>query len=170
MSALDRLRGAWSRQHEVYARDAEDERPLEGYAAAMAAFAVLSTGAAALAHREPALGTRDLVVLGAATHAVARIVAKDAVTSPLRAPFTRYAGPAGPGEVREEVRGEGARHAFGELLTCPFCLSPWVATALLTVRAVQPALGRHVTSVFAAVSVADLLQLAHGMLEQQAEG
>ena len=49
-------------------------------------------------------------------------------TSPLRAPFTRYEGTAGPAEVMEEVRSTGGlRHSIGELITCPFCLDVWIS-------------------------------------------
>ena len=49
------------------------------------------------------------------------------MTSPLRAPFTRFEGASGHAEVAEEVREHGGvKHAVGELLTCPFCLAQWV--------------------------------------------
>lgn len=158
-------------QKAAYAVGADDERPLGGYTAAMAGFAALTAGLGLVSARRRgrAPTTRDLVAVGMATHKISRIISKDAVTSPLRAPFTRYAGPAGPGEVREEVRGHGARHAVGELLTCPFCLSPWVATGLVGGLSVAPHLTRQLTAVFGAVTVADLLQLGYAVLERRAE-
>ena len=74
----------------------------------------------------------DVVLLSIATHKLSRLLSKDAVTSPLRAPFTRYDHPIGSGEVTEQVRDQGSstRHAVGELLSCPFCLAVWVATGL----------------------------------------
>ena len=42
-----------------------------------------------------------IVTLG--KHKLARTVSRDAVTSPLRAPFTRYVGRGGPAEVHEET-------------------------------------------------------------------
>ncbi|MFA1547804.1 DUF1360 domain-containing protein [Actinomadura chokoriensis] len=77
----------------------------------------------------PAIGLTDLALMTITTHKVARLIAKDPVTSPLRAPFTRHSGTAGPSELAEEVRGRGVRHAVGELITCPFCTAQWVATA-----------------------------------------
>lgn len=157
-------------QRVAYAATAEDERPLGGYAAAMAVFtAVTALSAASARQGRGAPSARDLLTVGLATHKLARIISKDAVTSPLRAPFTRYAGPAGPGEVREEVRGHGVRHAVGELLTCPFCLSPWVASGLLAGLNLAPRLTRHVTAVFSAVTVADVLQMAYAALERRAQ-
>ncbi|MEV0803215.1 DUF1360 domain-containing protein [Kribbella sp. NPDC050281] len=71
----------------------------------------------------------DDVIVTAGTHKLARLAAKDAVTSRLRMPFTRYQDTGGPSEVMEEVREDGVlRHAIGELLTCPFCLSLCIAT------------------------------------------
>jgi hypothetical protein len=49
----------------------------------------------------------DLILLGVATHKLSRIITKDRVTSPLRAPFTEYIEPAGESEVKEKVRGRG---------------------------------------------------------------
>jgi uncharacterized protein DUF1360 len=39
--------------------------------------------------------------------------AKDPVTSPIRAPFTRCGGVSGPSEPAEEMRGTGVGHALG---------------------------------------------------------
>src|SRR5436309_6856093 len=71
----------------------------------------------------------ELLLMTVGTHKLARLVSKDAITSPLRMPFTRYRESGGPAEVMEEVREHGQlRHAAGELLSCPFCLAVWVAT------------------------------------------
>lgn len=169
---MSKLLEAARRTQREYAADAEDDRPLAGYLVAMGVFSTLTAAVTALGARrgpEHPITTRDLVMLGVATHKLARIVTKDAVSSPLRAPFTRYVGPGGPGEVSEEVRGHGVQHAFGELLTCPFCLSPWVATSLLAGLGLAPRTTRHAMTVFTAVSVADLLQLVHAALTSHAE-
>ena len=70
------------------------------------------------------------------------------MTSPLRAPFTRFEGPQGNAELAEEVRGSGARKAVGELVTCPFCLGPWVATALTAGLTFAPGVARPAMGVF----------------------
>jgi hypothetical protein len=56
---------------------------------------------------------------------------------------------AGEGQVKEEVVGEGWRHAVGALITCPFCVAPWVATALVVGTIATPALTNGVVSVSA---------------------
>jgi hypothetical protein len=55
------------------------------------------------------IGPGDLALMTAATHKAARLLAKDRVTSTARAPFTRFEGDAGPGQVSEAARGRGPR-------------------------------------------------------------
>ncbi len=76
------------------------------------------------------VGVGDLVLMGVATHKLSRLITKDRVTSFARAPFTRYEEPAGHGEIEEHARGTGMRRAVGQLLTCPYCISQWVAGGL----------------------------------------
>ena len=66
-------------------------------------------------------------MLGIATHKLSRLITKDWVTSPFRAPFTKFKEADGVGEVTEEARGTGMQQAIGELVTCPWCVGPWVA-------------------------------------------
>ena len=108
----------------------------------------------------------DLGLLAVATHKVSRQLAKDPVTSPLRAPFTRYSGTSGESEVAEEVRGSGPRKAVGELVTCPFCLDQWVATAGIFGLIVAPRPTRAAASIFAVLAGADVLQFAYARLEE----
>src|SRR5690606_8159414 len=96
---------------------------------------------------------QDIALVALATHKLSRLVSKDPVTSPLRAPFTRFRGVSGPSELREEVRGHGSRHAVGELLTCPFCLSQWIATGFVFGLVVAPRPTRLVTSLYSALAV-----------------
>ncbi|HVM65868.1 MAG TPA: DUF1360 domain-containing protein [Acidimicrobiales bacterium] len=150
------------------------ERPLGFYAGAIGAYAVFVSGAAALLHRRrvplpPRLGAADLALLAVATQQLSRTVAKDTVASPLRAPFTRFAGRAGPGEVNEDVVAEGWAHGAGELLTCPFCLSQWIATSFVLGMVVAPRATRLVASVLALRAGADALQFAYAALESAVE-
>jgi len=136
---------------EGYGDEAPDDRPLGAYAGlgalfsvefALFLYAVRRTGRT-LPERVEA---RDLLLLGVATHKIARIMTKEMITSPLRAPFTRYQKPAGAGEINESTRGTGLRHAIGELLTCPFCFAVWVASyphLWLRVRAARHAPDRR---------------------------
>jgi hypothetical protein len=69
------------------------------------------------------IDARDIVLLGMATHKLSLVGSQDAITSPLRAPFTELEEKKGPKKVEEKPRGEGLRRSVGELLTCQFCLA-----------------------------------------------
>ncbi len=146
------------------------DRPLGGYLTTMGAYsAVLGAlaGAAVISGRDiPAggLSPYEVLLAAAATHKISRVITKDPVTSPLRAPFTSYDGTAGPAELSEEVRGHGARKTVGELVTCPFCTSVWVATGLTAGMVFAPKVTRLVMSAFSALAGADILQFAHAWL------
>lgn len=147
-------------------------RPLRGYLGLLGAYGALVTGMGAVVARRGVperIETSDLALMSVATHKVARLIAKDPVTSPLRAPFARFSGPSGtPAEVSEDVRGDGGRHAVGELVTCPFCLGQWVATGFAFGFAVAPRPTRIVASVFTALTVSDFLQLAYAAASRAA--
>ncbi len=144
-----------------YARDAEREIPLAGYALLMGAFGAAFTPLLLRAAARGALPRRipagDMVLLGVATHKLTRILTRDWVTSPLRAPFTRYVKTEGAGEVTEEGRGRGLRRAVGDLVTCPFCSGPWVASTLTALWVARPRVARTVAGVLGVVAISDLL-------------
>jgi hypothetical protein len=114
------------------------------------------------------LPVRDIALSAVATHKLSRLLARDPVTSPLRAPFTAYRGTAGPAELAEDVRGDGARKAVGELITCPFCIGMWVATSFTAGLIFLPRTTRLVTGTLTALSGADLLHYGHSLLDQAA--
>jgi hypothetical protein len=104
-----------------------------------------------------------------ATYKVSRLIAKDRITSFLRAPFTRYKGESErPSEVSEEARGRGLRRAVGELLVCPYCLGQWVGTGFLAVYLRDPRLARTLAVLFTIVSGSDLLQEAWVAVDKRA--
>jgi hypothetical protein len=107
------------------------------------------------------LGPGRFLVLALATQHLSRLIAKDSIVAPLRAPFTHFVKPTGEGEVLEEVVGTGFRHAAGELLTCPYCLAQWVATALVAGSVGAPALTEAFATVCALARTSDWLQLAY---------
>ena len=151
----------------------EGGRPLRGYAAVMGGYGGVVLGLAALArrtgHQPPErVSLRDVALLGVATHKLSRLLAKDAVTSPLRAPFTRYEEPAGEAELNEAPRGTGARHAVGELVSCPFCVGVWIATGLSAGLVFAPRLTRLVATAASAVAAADFLHLGYDVAKRAA--
>lgn len=150
-----------------------EHRPLPAYAGLTAAFGASLGGAlAALRASGRELperpGAGDLLLAGVATHKVCRLLAKDKVTSFLRAPFTRYQEPAGHGEVEEAPRGTGLRYAVGELLVCPYCLAQWVAAGFAVGLVAAPRETRFVAGMYTAETLADILQLAYKALEDRA--
>jgi hypothetical protein len=139
-----------------------EPKPLTSYAALVGTFN-LALGAGLLVSRNlpERSSITDVVLLGVATHKYSRLLTKDRVTSVLRAPFVRYQRDAGPGEVEEEARGEGARRAIGELVVCPYCIGGWVATALGFGLAWQPRRTRFLLNVGTALTISDFLH--HGL-------
>jgi hypothetical protein len=144
----------------------DDEKPLGGYAVLMASFSALATLFATWFRRSgrdlpERVDDRDLVLVTVASHKASRLIAKDKVTSAIRAPFAEYEGPAGPGEVSEQPRGRGLRRVIGELLVCPYCLGLWTSAAMMAGLLVAPRFTRWTCSVLAAFFGADLLQIAY---------
>jgi hypothetical protein len=148
-----------------------DPRPLQGYAGILAGYAVVSGALTfGLRHKKSKLSPlrpMELLLFGLATEHLSRVITKDSLTSFLRAPFTEFKEAAGEGEVNEEVIGTGARHAVGELLTCPFCLAQWVATGLIAGSVALPGLTTAVVSVSAVARLSDYLDLVYGLLRQE---
>ncbi|GID26956.1 DUF1360 domain-containing protein [Paractinoplanes brasiliensis] len=172
---MQSLRARMSRVGQSYAP--HEHRPLGGYAVAMGAFGTLAASLAVAAKvTGKAVPTRpstaDVVLLSLATHKLSRLLAKDSVTSPLRAPFTRYTEPAGAAELNEEVRHHesSVKHGIGELVTCPFCLAVWVATGLTGGLVLAPRLTRLAAVTLTATAVSDFLQLGYDVAKRAAEG
>jgi hypothetical protein len=111
----------------------------------------------------------DGVLLTVATFRLARRIAKDPVTSPLRAPFTTFQGASGEAEIAEEVREHGgAKHAVGELLTCPFCLAQWVGTGFVLGYVTAPRATRLAALTMTMVAGSDVLQFVYDAVQNGA--
>jgi Protein of unknown function (DUF1360) len=141
-------------------------RPLGGYAAVIGLYGALTGGFAAWMKRSgrtapEQIDTRDLALMTLATHKLTRLIARDRVTSVVRAPFTRFQDDGGPGEVDEAARGSGLQRTLGELLVCPYCLSMWTATAFVAGHLVAPRATRLISSTFAVLAGSDLLQIGY---------
>lgn len=104
-----------------------------------------------------------------AAHKLSRLLAKDSVTSVLRAPFTEYQGPSGASEVDEQPRRRGMQKALGELLTCPFCVAQWIAATMAYGLVLVPGVTRLVAAIFSAVTLADFLQYGYEAVRKQTE-
>ncbi|MET0557246.1 MAG: DUF1360 domain-containing protein [Solirubrobacterales bacterium] len=153
----------------------EKRPPLGSYAVLGTIFNALFATALLLARRRgrelpERIGAGDLVTVGVASHKLSRLIAKDKVTSPLRAPFTELEGSGGPSELEEKARGSGARRAIGELLICPYCLGLWVVAAFAIGLIVAPRLTRLLAAVFSALTISDFLQIAYKAAEEKGLG
>jgi hypothetical protein len=116
------------------------------------------------------VGAADVLTLGVAAHKLSRLISKDKVTSPLRAPFTKFEGEGGPSEFNEASRGTGARKAIGEMLVCPYCLGLWVVAALSVGLLFAPRLTRFIASALSALTISDFLQVAYKAAEEKGLG
>jgi Protein of unknown function (DUF1360) len=163
----------WARvQKQEYSRG--EDRPLGGLLGAMGVYGAVVTAAAAalkasgrdLPDRIP-LGDAALLTIG--TFRLSRRIAKDPITSPLRAPFTTLRGTSGEAELQEEVRAHGGvQHAIGELITCPFCLAQWVATGFVFGYATAPRATRLAALIMTMVAGSDVLQFAYDAIQNGA--
>jgi hypothetical protein len=148
----------------------EEDKPLASYGVLMSVFLTMATTFAGWFRRSgrelpERMEDRDLILLTLASHKASRLIAKDKVTSAIRAPFARYQGPGGPGEVSEEPRGRGLRRVVGELLVCPYCLGMWTSAFLTAGLLVAPRFTRWVASVLTIFFGADVLQIAYKKAE-----
>lgn len=151
------------------AYSAGQERPLGGYLAALAAFGTYTGAWAAVVRRQGRpLPDRpepwDVALTAVATFRLSRLLSKASVTSPLRAPFTTYAGPQGPAELHEKPRAEGGRQTVGELVSCPFCMSVWIVSTLTAGQLLWPRATRTAMGALTALAGADALQSAYSRL------
>jgi hypothetical protein len=122
-TASDRLQ-----QVGPFAQHAEQHRPLVAYGALVLAFNGAVAAGVETARRRRALPRRwsaaDLLLLGAATAKLSRLIAKDRVLAFARAPFTEFQDDTQRGEVEESARGTGLQRAIGELVVCEYCPGP----------------------------------------------
>lgn len=167
--AAARIEGAVARVERRYAHG--EDRPLGSYAVLAGTYVGWASAVTAFARwRRARLPERfsaaDVALLAVGVFRASRLIAKDSITSFARAPLTRYEGPGAPDEVHEEVVGTGFAHALGELVTCPFCLSVWLATTATAGMVVFPRQTRAVCALLAAVAGADGLQYLYTALDQ----
>jgi hypothetical protein len=142
-----------------------DEQLLAEYASMLAFYIAGVAMLTGIALKEDRLPRRfsllDLALLGVATHKLSRIVAKDRITGILRAPFVNYIRSSGAGEVEEEPRGRGLQRGIGQLISCPYCVAPWCATALGFGLVFAPRVTRFVAGILGSVALSDFLHRAY---------
>jgi hypothetical protein len=112
--------------------------------------------------------TKDIALLGLATHKLSQIGTKDAVTSPLRAPFTEFQEKKSPKNVEETPRGKSLRRSIGELVTCQFCLGMWVAAFFTYGLVLVPRVTRLFATILSVLSISDYLHQTYKALVKRA--
>jgi hypothetical protein len=162
---------------EMVAGYAEPEKrpPFGPYLAFISIFGTLLSAALLIARRQgrelPArVDAGDLLLIGTASHKLSRLISKDKVESPLRAPFTELEGKGGPAELEESSRGSGLQKAVGELLICPYCLGLWVVAGFSVGLIFAPRVTRFVASLFSALTISDFFQIAYKAAEEKGLG
>jgi hypothetical protein len=142
-----------------------DEQLLGEYGATLAFYIASVAALTAVANSEKLLPKRfglfDLALLGVATHKLSRLVAKDRITGTIRAPFVSYIRSAGAGEVEEEARGRGIQRGIGNMISCPYCMGPWSATALAFGFLFAPRVTRFFAGILSSVAISDFLHRAY---------
>src|SRR3712207_3496778 len=151
-----------------------EERPLAGDLGAMGVYLGLvgaAAGAVRASGRElpESIPVGDAFLMTVAPVRLARRIAREPVTVPVRAPFGRFEGASGHAEVAGEVREHGGvKHAVGELLTCPFCLAQWVGTGFVFGYVTAPKATRLAALTMTMVAGSDILQFVYDAIQNGA--
>ena len=146
--------------------EVKEQPPYTAYAHIAATFVGALAAAGALAklldRDPPGDSVLDLVVIAGATFKAARTIARDDVTSFVRAPFVE--GEAGSGAEEEPKQTGGLEQAIGELVTCTRCVGTWAAAGLTATQVLAPRFGRLLTWSLAAAAANDFLQAGFAAL------
>ena len=128
-----------------------DETPTHpvDYAAINATWAALLAGVL-ISTRSDGPPAQELPVLGLATFALSKALAKEKVGAWARAPLVD--------DEEGRPKGSRLRYAAGELMTCTRCLGTWSSLGLVGLRVARPREGRIVASVLATAGINDWLQ------------
>jgi hypothetical protein len=139
----------------------QQARPFPEYAALTGAFGAVLGGFVLLARRRlpERVPFGDVVRVGLASYKLGRLVAKDEVTTWMRAPVTQDPDASEP-------KPRGLERALGELVTCPYCVGVWVASGLSYALVLFPRQTRLVTTIFGAQAIADFLNAAYARLQE----
>jgi hypothetical protein len=152
--------------------DKNDDVPVSSYATLVGVFNLIF-GLFLVVSRATGRGiperveVRDILIFGAATHKLSWILAREPITSPIRAPFTELEEVQSSTKADEKPRGTGLRKTIGELLTCHFCLGMWVAAFFTYAFALFPAVTRLVAAIFTTLTISDHLHQTYKALMER---
>lgn len=143
-----------------------ENQPLRGYltvAGVFASAAVLGLGLLkASGRRLPVPKAIDVFLLGIGTMRLSRLIARDKVMSPVRAPFTDVEQDGA--ETKERPRGSGITRAVGELVTCPRCTAMWASGMLCMTYCWTPDVARAVSLTLSSAAISDVANRAFAKL------
>ena len=150
-----------------------DKQRLSSYATLMGVFNLIFAVVVLIAkgtgrNLPERVDTKDIALLGMATHKLSMIGSNDAVTSPLRAPFAEFQEKESPKKIEEEPRGSGLRRSIGELILCQFCLGMWVASFLTYGLVFAPRVTRLAASILTVLTISDHLHQIYKALTSRA--
>jgi hypothetical protein len=121
-----------------------------GYGALVAAVLL-----AARDHGDDPIHPAEIVPMGVATFALAKLISKEKVDSWVRDPFLEEL-PTG----ERRPKGRRLRYAVGELLGCSRCVGAWSSLVLVGLRLTRPREARVVTALLGTSALNDFLQVA----------
>ena len=64
-------------------------------------------------------------------------------------------------DVEEEPRGRGFQRGIGHLVSCPYCMAPWCASALAVGFVFAPRVTRFFAGILVSVAASDFLHRAY---------
>lgn len=138
----------------------EKDTPLGAYVLFVAIYNLLLFGLIRKASPKDAkLDLKELGLIALSTQKLSRVITRDAVTAPFRAPFARYQESLGYGEIRDEPVGKGLRLAIGEMITCNYCADMWVGLGLMAALKKFPNPTWAFMSLMSTCTVADFLHV-----------
>lgn len=140
----------------------ENARPVGSYLVLTASFNVAAWAIGAWLGKRRRASIGDVLLLGVATQEISRITAKDRVTKPVRAPFVDETAGG-----KERPKRDGARRALGELLTCQYCMAPWIALGMTSLFLVAPNATRTFATVMSVAAVSDFLNRGYAIAQEK---
>ncbi|HKO49637.1 MAG TPA: DUF1360 domain-containing protein [Polyangiaceae bacterium] len=145
----------------------DDAEPIAAYLVLAAAFCGITSSALIWLRRRklvlPKPGALDVLLIGLGTARLSRLITRDKVMRPLRAPFTVTERPR-PGESQERAKGSGMVRAAGELITCPRCTAMWAASGLSLSYLASPNVGRIAGLILSSSLISDFVNRKFALL------
>jgi len=105
---------------------------------------------------------RELPVLGLATFALSKGLAKEKAGTWAREPLTQASANG------RRPKGTRLKYVAGELITCTRCLGTWGSLGLVGLRVARPREGQIVAGVLAVAGINDFLQALFARTAEQA--